>query len=163
MEIKFRSIRLQIEGVEKKIRELDTPVPAGAWVVDGPPPQTMAGRYFGRGEAVVTLIPARGRRMNVVLEQSDLALIRVGNPVRVRLSGSPHQVLLGRVETITPVAKMDGPNRLFQLRIAMDIPDHIRPPPPSMTGEVRILGEPAPLWAHILRPIRSTFRSDLWI
>ena len=161
--IKFRALRLQIEGVEKKIRELDRPVPEGEWVVDGPPAQTLSGRYFGRGETVVTLIPARARQINVVLEQSDLALIRTGNSVRVRLTGSPQSVITGTVQAITPVAKMDGPNRLFQLRIEMDIPDHMPPPPPTMTGEVRILGEAAPLWAHILRPIRATFRSDLWL
>ena len=161
--IKFRSIRLQIEGVKKKIQGLSQAVPAGNWVVDGPPPLTLSGRYFGRGEAVVTLIPAQKRRVNVVLEQSDLALIREGNPVRVRLAGSPQSVLNGTVQAITPVAKMDGPNRLFQLRINMDIPDHIQSPPPTMTADVRILGEPAPLWAHILRPIRATFRSDLWL
>ena len=163
VDIKFRAIRLQISGVEKKIRGLNTMVPPGSWVVDGPPPHTMTGRYFGRGETVFTLMPAKGRRINVVLEQSDLDIIRVGNPVRVRLTGSPKAVLSGTVAAITPVAKMDGPNRLFQLRIDMVIPDYIQPPPPSMTGEVRILGEEAPLWAHILRPIRSTFRSDLWL
>jgi putative peptide zinc metalloprotease protein len=163
VDIKYRSLRLQIDNVIQKIRNLDVVVPAGRWLVDGPPPQTMSKRYFGRGETVFTLMHDRYRSINVVLEQSDLALIRIGNQVRVRLSGSPKTIFNGEVETITPVAKMDGPNRLFQLRIKMDVPDHIEPPPPSMTGEVRILGEKAPLWAHILRPIRSTFRIDLWL
>ena len=163
VDIKYRSLRLQIDNVIQKIRNLDVVVPAGRWLVDGPPPQTMSKRYFGRGETVFTLMHDRYRSINVVLEQSDLALIRIGNQVRVRLSGSPKTIFNGEVETITPVAKMDGPNRLFQLRLKMDVPDHIEPPPPSMTGEVRILGEKAPLWAHILRPIRSTFRIDLWL
>lgn len=161
--IKFRTLRLQIAGLDKKIKGLQKRVPPGEWVVDGPPPLTMAGRYFGRGETVLTLMPRHSRRINVVLEQSDLAMIRRGNTVRIRLNGSPQSVFNGRVQNITPVAKIDGPNRLFQLRISMDIPENISPPPPNVTGDVRIVGEPAPLWAHVMRPIRATFRSDLWI
>ncbi|MBF0127368.1 MAG: HlyD family efflux transporter periplasmic adaptor subunit, partial [Magnetococcales bacterium] len=156
-------VQQQVLGLQNRLRQLSTPIPAGEWQVDGPPPMVLAGRYFKRGETVLTLIPARKRRINVILEQSDLSMVREGDAARIRLAGAAETTFSGRVQTVTPVTRVEGPNRLFQVRIGMHIPDGVRPPPPGVTGEVRIAGERSPLWVHILRPLRATFRIDLWV
>ncbi|MBF0296982.1 MAG: hypothetical protein HQL96_17495 [Magnetococcales bacterium] len=153
----------QLAGVRKRLEQLAAPIPQGDWLVDGPPPLTLIGRYFKKGETVVTLIPAKKRRINVILEQSDLSMVREGDLARIRIAGAGETTFGGRVRTITPVTRMEGPNRLFQLRIDLDIPDGVAAPPPGISGEVRIAGEQAPLWAHLLRPLRATFRIDLWV
>lgn len=161
--INSNQIQEQINGLKERVSHLSAPIPAGEWLVDGPPPLTLKGRYFSRGETVITLIPARKRRINVILEQSDLSMVHEGDPARIRLIGSPQTIFSGQVQTVTPVTKAEGPNRLFQVRLEMIIPNNLPVPPTGITGEVKIEGERAPLWAHILRPIRATFRTDLWI
>ncbi|MBF0153710.1 MAG: hypothetical protein HQL64_08225 [Magnetococcales bacterium] len=139
------------------------PAPDGEWVIDGPPPLTMTGRYFGPGAAVLKLMAARQRHINVVLSQADLTLVAAGHPALIHLKGNVPTILAGTVWRVTPVTRMDGSNRSFQVRIHLHIPDDMAPPPPGTTGEVKILGEKTPLWRHVLRPIRQALRADLWI
>ncbi|MBF0371555.1 MAG: HlyD family efflux transporter periplasmic adaptor subunit [Magnetococcales bacterium] len=161
--IQIDSVSQQIASLRERLTRLDVMVPRGNWQVDGPPPITLEGRYFHRGEPIITLIPAHAREMNVLLPQSDLALVESGNGALIRLLGDPKQIYTGKVHHVTPVAKVDGPNRLFQVRIGLEIPPGSSPPPPGLSGEVRIVGDNRPLWEHLLRPIRSTLRADLWI
>ncbi|MEO5331269.1 MAG: efflux RND transporter periplasmic adaptor subunit [Magnetococcus sp. YQC-5] len=161
--IESNKMREQVAGLQHRLSQLSVPIPEGLWEVQGPPPMMIQGRYFTRGETVVTLIPARKRRISVILEQSDLSMVHEGNQAKIRLNGSPETVFSGRVQTISPVTKIEGPNRLFQVRLEMTIPEGTRPPLSGITGDVKILGEQAPLWVHILRPLRAMFRTDLWI
>lgn len=161
-------IQTQSEGknltsIEQRIARLFIPTPPGSWQVDGPPPMVINGRYFQKGETLITLIPQHKRRMNVTLEQSDLSFIQVGLKAYIRLFGSGTQILTGQVQSIAPVAKSEGAVRLFDVRINLNIPIDSLPPHLGMKGEIRILGEEYPLWKHLLRPIRKTFRADLWL
>ncbi|MBF0439691.1 MAG: HlyD family efflux transporter periplasmic adaptor subunit [Magnetococcales bacterium] len=163
VDIESNSLREQIGGLKKRLGQLSAPIPIGKWQVDGPPPLTLTGRYFARGETVLTLVPMHKRRINVILEQSDLSMVHEGDFARVRIAGAPETIFSATVQTVTPVTKQEGPNRLFQVRLEISIPEGIRPPPSGLNGEVKIEGERAPLWAHLLRPIRATLRTDLWI
>lgn len=166
----FRRVGIQTHTAEEQLldaqdrrKKLQVTIPEGSWTVDGPPPLTLKGRYFTRGEVVVTLIPTDSRRFDVILEQSDLRAVRKGNSARIRLIGAPQHVYTGVVQQVTPVSKVEGPNRLFQVRIEMHLVEGVAPPPLGIQGEVMIRGEKAPLWRHVLRPIRATLRTDLWI
>nr|CRH08012.1 Protein of unknown function. membrane protein of unknown function [Candidatus Magnetococcus massalia] len=161
--IQDRSLAEKISALSRRQGKLIVETPKGAWRVDGPPPQILKGRYMGPGEEVLRLISDQQRHVNVVLEQPDYSLVQVGQPAQIRLAGSPDRVYSGTVKLITPVAKVDGPNRLFQVRIEMEIPEGLIPPPLSLTCDVRILGENRPLWEHLLRPIRRSLRADLWV
>ncbi|WP_130470022.1 efflux RND transporter periplasmic adaptor subunit [Candidatus Magnetaquicoccus inordinatus] len=161
--LQINKMQEQLSGLQGRRGQMSVLIPPGEWQVEAPPPQVMRGRYVARGETVISLVPLRQRRINVLLAQSDLSVVREGDPARIRLSGSPERIFSGLVQSITPVTKKDGPNRLFQVRIDMIIPEGVTPPLLDTTGSVKIEGESAPLWAHLLRPLRTTFRTDLWI
>lgn len=161
--IQRKSLGQRNASLQQRLSRLAVTAPAGDWRVDGPPPQVLEGRYVEQGETVLTLIPAQARQMTVILEQSDLSFVEAGQKVLVRLTGSRIPVLQGKVTRIAPVTRVDGPNRLFQVRIALELPEDVPSPPPDMTGEVKILGQQRPLWEHALRAVRKTLRTDLWI
>ncbi|MBF0587543.1 MAG: HlyD family efflux transporter periplasmic adaptor subunit [Magnetococcales bacterium] len=161
--IQLATVDEKIVALKRRIGRLEVMVPEGLWKVDGPPPVNIDGRFYNAGETVVTLIPARYRDVTVILEQSDLSLVKEGQKARVRLAGFPHRIYDAYVHRVTPVAKTDGPHRLFQVRIRMNTPEGEQAPALDLTGEVKIFGEERPFWEHILRPIRRIFRMDLWI
>ncbi|MEO5372429.1 MAG: efflux RND transporter periplasmic adaptor subunit [Magnetococcus sp. DMHC-1] len=163
MDIEARLVDEQMRALADRARYLTIAAPAGDWLVEGPPPVNLEGRYFGAGTTLLKLMPARQRHINVVLSQADLALVAEGNTALIQLRGDAPAILVGKVWRVTPVTRMDGNNRLFQVRIHLHIPDTMPSPPPDTEGEVKIYGEKVPLWLHILRPIRQGLRADLWI
>ncbi|MBF0436313.1 MAG: HlyD family efflux transporter periplasmic adaptor subunit [Magnetococcales bacterium] len=163
-EIKNQAAVEKLAGAKSRQNSLNIPAPPGQWEVDGPPPETLKGRYFSRGDVVVTLIPAKERRFDCVLEQSDLSNIGVGDWARIKLTGAADRIYTGSVRQITPVSKLDGPTRQFQVRIAVHLSDKDNTALPlDLTGDAMILGQHLPLWQHMQRFIRNTLRTDLWI
>ncbi|MBF0621122.1 MAG: HlyD family efflux transporter periplasmic adaptor subunit [Magnetococcales bacterium] len=161
--IQSRTVEEKLASINARMKRLEMTVPDGDWLVYGPPPVIMEGRHVGPGEEVLKLMPRRKRGISVLLEQADLSLVEEGNRAVVQLTGVGERVFHGVVQGVTPVAKAEGPKRLFQVRVALEIPEQVDPPPVELTGRVKILGDPQPLWKHIVRPIRQMFRADLWI
>ncbi|MBF0626236.1 MAG: HlyD family efflux transporter periplasmic adaptor subunit [Magnetococcales bacterium] len=163
-QLESHAVEEELASLHKRMQRLELRVPPGSWRVNGPPPVNLEGRHFGAGQEILTLAPTRQRHVNVELAQSDLDLVEQGNRALIRMTGSAPRVFEGEVIRITPVAKVEGPNRLFQVRVRMVIPEDLPPPPLEATAEVKIFGDEAPLWEHlILRPIRHSLRVDLWI
>ncbi|MGN7613526.1 HlyD family efflux transporter periplasmic adaptor subunit [Magnetococcales bacterium HHB-1] len=162
--IEVRSVEKKMAYLKQRQKSLSIPFDKeGEWVVDGPPPIVMQGRYYSKGEAILTLISAHRREITVMLEQSDLTFIRKGDKALIRLNKDAPKIYTGTVRWVTPVAKVEGANRMFQVRIAFTTHKDDPPPPLDMESDVKIIGEQRPLWEHLLRPIRRIFRVDIWL
>ena len=84
-----------------------------------------AGQVVSAGQAVVTLVQAGEREVEISVPEGRLAEFREGMPMRVKLWAMPASVIQGLVREISPVA--DAVTRTYRARIA--IPE----PPAGMT------------------------------
>ena len=84
-----------------------------------------AGQVVSAGQAVVTLVQAGEREVEISVPEGRRAEFREGMPMRVKLWAMPASVIQGLVREISPVA--DAVTRTYRARIA--IPE----PPAGMT------------------------------
>lgn len=84
-----------------------------------------AGQVVSAGQAVVTLVQAGEREVEISVPEGRRAEFRAGMPMRVKLWAMPDSVVQGAVREISPVA--DTVTRTYRARIA--IPE----PPAGMT------------------------------
>lgn len=161
--IKERTVFAQLNELNLRLASLKIPIPDGDWEVNGLPPASLQGRFFHHGEAIITLNPARKRKMHVVLKQGDLRLIRPGLSARIRLHAKGSPIYQGVVKQVAPAAKSDGLNHHFVMDVDMHLPQTAWVPPLGMTGEVIVIGDALPLWQHLLRPLRQILRTEVWL
>ncbi|NJB66530.1 putative peptide zinc metalloprotease protein [Desulfobaculum xiamenense] len=138
-------------------------LPQGRWIVDGPPPRSLFGRHYAKGETVLSLIPRESRVADVIIDQTDLSYVAVGQEVRVLLPSGPVGTIAGVVQSIAEVGQKDGVTRRFDVRVHVPLAADGPEPPPGIGGMAVIMGEPRPLWQHVLRPLKRMTRYDLWL
>lgn len=160
--VRENALRAKGGALSKRASALSVAFPQGRWRVDGPPPEVLHGRYYPKGEAIVTLVPEDVRTVNITLEQQDLSYVRPGDQVRVMLPGRSG-LLEGAVRRIAEVGLEGGVVRQFEVRAFVRIPQGEAAPPVGMEGKAVIYGEQRALWEHLLRPIKRMTRFDLWL
>jgi len=79
-----------------------------------------AGQVVSAGQAVVTLVQAGEREVEISVPEGRRAEFREGMPVRVKLWAMPDIVIQGLVREISPVA--DAVTRTYRARIAISQP-----------------------------------------
>ncbi|MEW5774642.1 MAG: HlyD family efflux transporter periplasmic adaptor subunit [Thermodesulfobacteriota bacterium] len=157
------SLDAEAASLEKRQRALTIPAPPGSWTVDGPPRETLIGRFFPQGAPILTLASARTRMASVTLDQADLEDVAPGHAARVLLAGALHGPLEGVVERIAPVAQKQGAQQRFEVRVRLEQVQGRALPPLGLTGQALILGQPRPLWRHVWRHLKAIVRFDLWL
>ena len=165
--ILVRQMLSKIELVEQKLSALNERMatmviskPEGDWQVEGMPPYVMNGRYYQRGEELVTLTPRVTDRVIMELDQSDLGYIESGNPARILLKDGAYYK--GEVSHIAPLAMIDGTERRFNIDIKIDNTNGVQIPD-DLTCTSIIDGKTLPLWHHVWRPVKRLFRIELFI
>jgi putative peptide zinc metalloprotease protein len=155
--------RAQLDDLQARTRKLLIYQPSGQWRVEGPPPQTVMGRYFQKGEKILDLVPEKKRKLVVVVQQSDVSLVAAKQQALVQVGNHFPTTYLGEVSRIKPLPTREGPERLFEVEMDLTIETHAPAPYLGMMGEATILTLNQPLWRHVVRYIRGFFRTDLWL
>jgi hypothetical protein len=137
--------------------------PAGDWVVEGLPPQSLLGRYFSTGDEIVTLISKKQRFVDVIVDQRDVHFIKPGDRGRIRFTGVAAHVYSASVTRISPVAKLAGIEQSLLVRMEIDVVEQAPTAPLGLSAEIIIFGQPTALWRHIHHKIRKILRADLWL
>lgn len=153
----------QLQEIERKNQSLVLPLPEGQWVVDGLPPQSMLGRYFASGDVVMTLVSPNERFIDVIIDQRDVYLLKVGQPGRIRFTGVGPAIYDATIELISPLAKLEGIEQSLMVRMGIKIEPGMQIPPLGLSGDIMIFADPLPLWRHFLHSIRKILRADLWL
>lgn len=153
----------QLQSINDKLKSLVLFRPQGNWLVDGMPPKLMQGRFFASGSPIVTLVDKQQRFIDVVVDQRDLYLLKVGDHGRIRFAGVAPQIYNATIERISAVAKLEGIEQSLQVRMSIELESGMQVPPLGLSGEIKIFGEPLPLWRHFLHSIRKILRADLWL
>lgn len=137
--------------------------PAGNWLVDGLPPQSLLGRYVVSGDEIVTLISQKQRFIDVIVDQRDVHFIKLGDRGRIRFAGVAAKVYHASVTMMSPVAKLEGIEQSLLVRMAIDIDENAAVPPLGLSGQILIFTQAIPLWRHFHHSIRKILRADLWL
>jgi putative peptide zinc metalloprotease protein len=161
-----RTLGAESSSLSDRARALTVAVPAGEqgeWVVEGPPPESLLGRYYAKGDPILSLIPRKRLLALATLDQADLSHVSPGQEVHILLPHDPWGPIVGVVSRIGSTGRKEGQQQQFEVRIIAVLPPDRPLPPPGLTGRALIMGEHQPLWRHIVRPLKSMLRFDLWI
>ncbi len=161
--IELGFIEEQLSDANAKRASLVIAKPQGDWRVDGLPPQSMQGRYFASGEPMVSLVAAKTRFIDVIVDQRDVYLLSQGDSGRIRFAGVGPRIYDATIAAIAPLAKLEGAEQSLMVRMAITLNDHVQVPPIGLSGDILIFGKPMPLWRHIFHRIRKILRADLWL
>jgi multidrug resistance efflux pump len=168
----IESQRLRIEqsllnekllSLNKQYTSLEIQKPEGDWLVDSMPKQSLLGRYFGSGQPILTLVAKKKRFIDVVVDQRDVYLITQGDRGLIRFRGVGPAIYDAHIESISPVAKLDGIEQSLIVRMSIMTDNNLQTPPLGLSGDVMILGQPTPLFMHFVHTIRKILRADLWL
>jgi HlyD family secretion protein len=96
------------------------------------------GEQVGSGTAAVTLVDTRQVRVDVVVDETDIAKIQPGQQVNVTLEALTGQRVSGRVAVIAPVATVQQGVVNYQVQIQVD-PGQARGLRPGMTATASIV------------------------
>lgn len=121
----------------------------------------LVGERFEAGDTVCTIGDFSQVRASARLWEFDLEDVRVGAPVRIRLSARPGEVLLGRVSGIQPAAEQVRGFRVYRVRVTLA--EHPREARAGLTGRAWVATPARPPAAHLYRIIARFVRMDLWV
>ncbi len=150
------------QKLSKQIASLSVYKPEGQWRVEGIPPQSLQGRFIAQGDEIITLAAARSRHINVIVDQRDVYLLKLGDRGRIRFTGVAPTIYQGEIKQMAPVATRDGIEQSFTVKMELDLNGQ-QVPPLGLSADVIIFGEQQPLWRHFLHRVRKILRADLWL
>jgi len=148
-------------ALDSQLKSLNIVIPKGLWLVDDMPKQMLVGRYFHQGDPIVTLVDAHDRYIDVIVDQRDFALLKLGNDARIQFSGSDSKIFSAQVIAMSPLAKLDGIEQSVMVR--MQITPQQQVPVLGLSADVLIFAEKQALWRHFIHLIRKILRADLWL
>ena len=98
------------------------------------------GEQVGGGTAAITLVDTRQARVDVVVDETDVAKIQIGQTVNVTFEALPGQTLTGRVAMVAPVATVQQGVVNYPVQIAVE-PERAQAVGvrPGMTAAARIV------------------------
>jgi multidrug efflux pump subunit AcrA (membrane-fusion protein) len=144
---------------EEQVRALETsgkvgrtftiPAPAAGWVVDKP---ITHGHRALAGEVLMTIADLSQVWGDANIYEAELALIRVGMPVELRLPHLPGQVFTGRISFLSPA--LDPVTRTLKARLEIPNADVLLKP--EMFAEVRLN---LPLGEQVAVPVTAVLRT----
>src|SRR6478672_8637713 len=146
-----REVALLDEEVE--LTTLRAPVPG---VVLTPRVTERLGSSLEEGAELLTIGRTDSLELDFGVPQRDIARVRAGQEVRLRVDAMPQRTFTGRVRVVAPLPVADSSSDvLYPVRAMVPNPDGVLKP--SMGAYVRVLTDPASAATRLLRgPVRWT-------
>lgn len=158
--------RTQIEQGDAEIRLIDEQIartrltaPFDGLIVSGDLSQSI-GSAVSRGDALLTISPVDGYRVQLQVDERQIADIELGQPGALRVTALPQRSFPIVIDKITPVAEYDEGATTYQVdaRLTGDS----APLRPGMEGAARVTVEERRLIAIWAKPMIDWFRVTLW-
>ena len=152
--------RRRSQLLERRVERAELRAPFAGRVLTAADPG-LVGERFEAGDTLCTIGDFSEVRAAARLWEFDLEDVRVGAPVRIRLSARPGEVLHGRVSSIQPAAEQVRSFRVYRVRVTLDEqPGEARA---GLTGRAWVATPARPPAAHLYRFIARFVRMDLWV
>ena len=123
-------------------------------VVLTPRPEEKVGAYAEQGDVIAVVGRTDSLELDFGVDQRDVALVRTGDEVRLRVTALPQHTFSGRVTAVAPVSTSSEGTVLFPVRAVFANSEGLLKP--GMGAYARVLTEPASVVGRVLRdPIRA--------
>ncbi len=92
-------------------------------VVATPQIENMVGRKLKFGDTFADIVDNSQALVDVQIDESDVGLLRAGEPASVKLDSFPTRTFHGDVVIVSPQAQLQGEDRVFYARVSVPNPD----------------------------------------
>ena len=160
-QLKAAQLSGQVTLLETRLAETEVRAPI-AGTVSGEDLRRRAGATMGRGDTLFSIAGPGGYRAELLVGDSDIARVKPGAAVSMRLASRPLSRVRGEVSRIYPLAEVADGRNIFRTLVTIDREDAegLRA---GMSGNGSITGGWAPLGWQILRPAVRWARLKLWV
>ncbi len=133
-------------------------------------PMLLRGKWFTQGTLVFTVEDHRIVQADVQVPETDIANVRLGGPVRLRLWGNSEQTVLGRSTAIAPDAQsptsanpqtvQSGTSNVIRVRAEVPNPDGLLHP--QTDGYAKMSGYYMPTWRAFGQMMERFLLVEIW-
>ncbi len=155
-------LREEIRYLEKLQQKVDIVCPVNG-LLSTPRLREKIGLYLKEGDLVCEVDAPEAMEAEIFLEEQEVAPVRPGQKVQLKVRALPFETLEAEVERIAPVAvkfdKIEPQGTVtVTCRLTSSSPD-LRP---GMSGYARVYCGTRPLSANVLRGLFRYFRTEFW-
>jgi hypothetical protein len=154
------SARLAAVGVEDRRGRLVAPVDG---VVLTPNLSERVGSWLEAGEVLMQVSPLDTLRVEIGVSESDVARIRPGQPLRVKVLGFPDRQFRGRVDEVAWLGEPTHPGRPAVFKVLGHVANPNGLLKSGMTGRARIDVTPDTLLSRWARGLWRWLRMSFWM
>lgn len=128
-------------------------------------PERLIGKYTARGSAVLDIEHVGEFKAKVLVKERDVAEIKVGQPVRLKVYGYPSKEFYGEVRHISSTVEIETIGSLttpaITVEASIDDPEHVLKT--GMNGIARIKSERKTYFDLALRKLVHWFKIEFWL
>jgi putative peptide zinc metalloprotease protein len=174
---RLASLETQQRFLEGEVRELTVVSPAtGIVATPSRQLQEMSGQLVGRGALIAKVYDFSTVRAQIVVSEKEIADVRVGQPVALRVRAYPNIAFHGTVTAVategtssagiqTPIGSTStgsspGPSRTFVVTTRIDNDSLLLKP--GMTGQAKVYSGQRRIIGLITRRLARTFKVEFW-
>ncbi len=151
--IRAAAARREAELLDKQIRSAVIRSPAEG-VILTPRPEERIGAYADAGDLLAVVGRTDSLEVDFGVEQRDIARVRVGDEVRLRVSAMPQRTFSGRLVSVAPLPESEDARVLYPARAVFANDDSLLRP--GMGAYARVLTDRASVLGRLTRdPIRA--------
>ena len=122
----------------------------------------LVGQYFPKGAEICRVADTRQLLARIQAPEREIGDVRVGHPVRLKVSAYPDQVFLGRVAKIGGESETDQNNQvIYRVELVIENTDGLLRP--GMTAFARIDFGRRVIGSILLHKFRQALRPELWM
>lgn len=122
--------------------------------------ELMHGQYLEVGDVFVEIENDDLVSAEIAVPEADIALIAVGDQVRLKTYGGAQDTVIGQVTLVAPNAEAREFGRIVRVEAVFPNPDgQLRS---AMTGYAKVDGEDMRVWQAFLRRIVRFYQVDVW-
>ncbi len=116
--VQVEFLRAEVARAESRVEsaELRSPIEG---IVTTPALQSAAGEHLNAGDTFAKVLDVSSVVVDVQVAQSDVALVRPGDHVAIKLDSYPQRTWKGAVEMVSPVAQTGDETRTFAARVPL--------------------------------------------
>lgn len=122
--------------------------------------QERLGTYLDEGEAIASVRDTSSYKVRLRIREVDVPLVKVGDPVEVRVYAYPSQIFLGEVRSIDPDVELKTGATVTEMVATIENRDDMLQS--GMTGYAKVAGEERQIWEILTQTIHRFIAIDLW-
>jgi multidrug efflux pump subunit AcrA (membrane-fusion protein) len=151
--IRANAVRREAELLDKQIRSAVVRSPAAGMILT-PRPEERIGSYAEAGDLLAVVGRTDSLEVDFGVEQHDVARVRVGDEVRLRVSALPQRTFSGRLTSVAPLPESGESGVWYPARAVFANDGSLLRP--GMEAYARVLTDRASLLGRLTRdPVRA--------